>query len=600
MKHYILPLLAVCLCLTACRDFFDKEELSNTGYRPTDIRTSMSYALTDDDISTIGKQCTYKGKDTIPSIYEQKALSLCTAEDSTAYTAWKRIAAEKALNEDADADIYVPMLMAQKFPYLDAGTICQVTYPLYEGKSARQQAFKNISAYTLTETDYRTIWGGRGASYLNEEKEPDLAAFLQQTFPTATEGKLMLITYQYDDITPDTIYPPLNYECTVAELLAAQETTEHQLTGTVGIVRSTIYGRFYLRDGNDSIYVYGLNDENGNRVWKDKGIQQGDEITVKGKYAMMDDEPVLTGAVYVSHQTPNASLPKRIQKATIENHTKQAVYQLQNGTWTLYDNDQLYLMEILPQSIYNTLGMTNINNPEEVIGGYLNRTYPYAQAKQIYMIVYYGANGLTADEWTYNGTDFILNTGYVTEKMSFVLNNDWLANISTYYTTPFVGDGQADFTIQHVALDGLNYVWRYQASYGMTASGYVSGTNHPVEDWLISPKIRLKKSQHPRLTFDHAVRYGNELYNKEWLKVMVTNDFTGDVTTTEWQHLAFPDSIPDGSNWVFLNTGDFDLSQYNGETITIAFCYNTTTGELTSAPTWEIQHMLVYEPDDDE
>ena len=184
--------------------------------------------------------------------------------------------------------------------------------------------------------------------------------------------------------------------------------------------------------------------------------------------------------------------------------------------------------------------------------------------------------------------------------MSFVYTNTWVANISTYYTTPFVGDGPADFTIQHVNLDGLNYVWRYQAAYGMTASAYVSGSNHPVEDWLISPKIRLKKSVAPYLTFMHAVRYGNEQYNKEWLKVMVTNNFTGDVTTTEWEHLEFPDSIPDGSNWTFLSSGRFDLSKYNNESIVIAFQYNTTTGELTSAPTWEIQQLLVAEPDEDE
>jgi hypothetical protein len=305
----------------------------------------------------------------------------------------------------------------------------------------------------------------------------------------------------------------------------------------------------------------------------------------------------MTDAIYVSHTSANS--PSKIRKtAQAQQEVKNVIYHLNGDTWQIFENDQLTVAEALPQHIYDAYGVTTIADANEVIGKYLKQTYPFAQEKQIYLIAYNSKNGITADEWTYNGTTFEMNTGYTMDVMSFVLNTSWVANISTYYTTPFVGDGQADFTIQHVALDGLNYVWRYQASYGMTASAYVSGTNHPVEDWLISPKIRLKKSVNPQLTFDHAVRYGNQNYNKQWLKVMVTDNFTGDVTTTEWEHLPFPDSIPDGSNWVFLNTGNFNLSKYNGQTIVIGFCYNTTTGELTSAPTWEIQHLLVYEPEE--
>ena len=593
-----VALVALMFTFTACENYFDEKQLDNSNYRPTDVRTSMTYTLTEADVAQIAKQCTYKNADTVPSVYEQKALSLCTENDSTAYIAWKRILTDKAFNDDAGPENYVPMFMAQKFPYLDAGTICNVTYPMYEGKSTRQQPFTSASAYTLTEDDYRQIWGGRGASYMTETSESKIPDFLKNTFTMAAEGKIMILTYNYEQAEPDTIYPALPYICTVAELIEAKEKVEHQLTGIVGSVKSTTYGRFYLVDGADSIYVYGVNDEEGNRVWKDKGIKQGDQITVRGNYTEVDGEPQLVNGIYVSHTSAVSPVPRRVQKVTIEDGVKKAVYQYKNGEWNLYDNEQLYVMEVLPQSVYTLLGVTNINNADKTIGDYLRRNYPYAQEKQIYMIVYNGASGLTADEWTFNGTDFVMNTGYTEDVMSFVLSSSWIANISTYYTTPFVGDGQADFTLQAVALDGLNYIWRYQAAYGMTASAYVSGTNHPVEGWLVSPKIRLKKSTAPELTFYHAVRYGNPTDNLEWLKVMVTNNFTGDVTTTEWEHLQFPDSIPDGSNWVFRNAGRFDLSKYNGETIVIGFQYNTTIGEVPSAPTWEVQDLLVAEEDE--
>ena len=596
MKNRIIYILACSLlAASSCTNYFDEHMLGNDHPAVTDVRPSMSYTLTDDDIAAIGKQCTYKAKDTVPSVYELKALSLCTEDDSTAYIEWKKIASLKAFTEEAAPDIYVPMFMADKFPYLNAGTMCNVTYRLYEGKSQLVAPFNAASTYALTDADYQTIWGGRGAAYLNDATEAKIPDFLKNMFKTAAEGKIMIVSYTYKQEEPAVIYPPLTYACTVAELLEAQETVEHQLTGTVGTVKSTIYGRFYLVDGSDSIYVYGVTDESGNRVWRDKGIQVGDQITIKGNFALVDGQPQFNNAVYVSHTSQASPSPRRAKQAIIEDGLKQVPYQLVNGQWQKFESEQLYAIEVLPQSVYTSMDVTNISDPAKTIGDFLHHNYPYAQEKQVYLIIYYGNAGLTADEWVFDGADFVMRTGYTTDVMSFVLNKSWVANISTFYTTPFVENGQADFTIQNVELNGIGYVWRYQKRYGMTASAYYQTVNYAAESWLVSPNIRLKKSEHPELTFYHAVRYGNPEQNPDWLKVMVTNNYTGDVTTTEWEHLAFPDSIPDGSNWIFMNAGRFDLSKYNGQTIVLGFQYNTTVGELKSAPTWEIQDLLVAE-----
>ncbi|MBQ9704618.1 MAG: OB-fold nucleic acid binding domain-containing protein [Paludibacteraceae bacterium] len=594
---YILIAVAALPFLTACENYFDEHQMDNGNYRPSDVRTSMTYLLTDDDVAAIGKQCTWKGKDTVPSVYEAKALSLCSETDSLPYTAWKRIAADKAFNDDAGADIYVPMFMAQKFPYLDAGTICNVTYPLYEGKSARQEPFRYASAYTLTEDDYRAIWGGRGAAYLTADKESGISAALKADFPLAAEGKIIVLTYDFMNVQPDTIYPPLPYECHVGELIESEEKTEHQLTGIVGKINNLLQ-TFYLADGADTIIVYKWNDEHKGAL-KNHGVKEGDCITIQGKLTFNSDGiPQIIDAKYVSHTSSPSAAPKRLTQAETPT-PKTVIYQLQAGEWVVYQNEQLTAAVVLPQYVYDQLGVTAIDNPAVIIGKYLRETYQYPIAKQIYLVAYVSKSGITADEWTFDGSDFVMNTGFVYDVMSFVLNPEsWVANISTYYTTPFVGDGPADFTMQAVALDGLSYIWRYQASYGMTASAYVSGANHPVEGWLVSPKIRLKKSEKPQLTFYHAVRYGNPVNNLEWLKVRVTDNYTGDVTTTTWEHLQFTDSIPDGSNWVFRNAGRFDLSKYNGETVVIAFEYNTTIGEVPSAPTWEIQDLLVAEEEE--
>lgn len=583
---YILPLVA--FAFASCDNYFDEHHLDNGSSPVVDVRTDMTYVLTDDDYASV---LTYNAE----------------PADSLAKIAFNAIKTEKAFNDLASADIYLPAFFNNKFPYLDNGTMCEVTYRFHEGKTTRVAPFAEATGYQMVENDYRAIWNGRGASYLTPESEALIPAFLLTKLPTATEGKIVALKYNYFENEPDSIIPFLPYETTVSELLVAKEDNEHQLTGQVGLIRSTISGRFYLVDDNgvDSIYVYGLNDEDGNKVWKEKGIKLGDIITIKGKYTVVDGEPQFVDAVYVSH-LDGALYPApsrhNVAAAAKDTLVKTALYQLTEGAWVPYSNSDLHVAEALPQSVYDALGVTSVS-AEQVLN-YLRKTYLYPVADQIYLIAYRSSTGMTADEWTYDGSDFVQNTGYITEVMSFMVkNNAWEANISTYLASKFVGEGQGKWTIQNLSLDGLSYLWRYQASYGMTASSYVGGTNHRVTGYLISPNIKLKvnknlEHQQPQLTFDQAVRYGNTTDNPKWLSVLVTDAFTGDVATTEWTRLPFPAELPDGSNWTFLPSGVFDLSAYIGKTINIAFCYNTDIEgvEVPSAPTWEIQNLLVAEP----
>ena len=557
-----------------------------------DVRTGMTYTLTDDD---------YKMVTTYAENIE-KALALDPV-DSTGLLELQAIAKEKSFTETASADLYVPALMGDKFPYLDNGTTCDVFYTMREGKSNRVNEFTGAQGFTLTTDDYETIWQKRGADYLTPATVSNIPAFLSCKIANAKEGQIALITYTYSDDEPDAseLSDFLPYSLTLSELLAFPDEKRHEISGYVGEVKSAISGRFYMVDGEASIYVYGLTDEDGNKVWKDLGIQQGDAITLIGRYSTESGEPQILDAVYVSHTPASSPAPKRAKQAR-RFETVNALYQLTADGWTPYANDQLKAAIALPQSVYESAGVTQITDMD-IILKYLQAKYPYAADKEIYLVAYMGKNGATADEWVVNGTEFVLTTGYITETMSFeVKNNKWVANISTYLQAKFVGEGPGKFTIQHVTLDGLNYIWRYQAAYGMTASAYVSGTNHRVEDWLISPNIRLKKSVQPQLTFMQAVRYGNVKDNPKWLTVMVTNNFTGDIMTTEWKQLEWNAELPDGSNWTFLSSGIFDLSEYNGQTIVLGFRYNTNIAriDVPSAPTWEIQNLLVAEPVEEE
>ena len=584
---YILTIAIMAVGLTACTDYFDKHMLDNGDVPVLDVRTGMTYVLTDND---------YKLISNYPENIE-KALALDPV-DSTAYKELKAIATEKAFTETASADMYVPAFMDATFPYLDNGTTCDVLYTMREGKSDRVQEFAGAQGFALTTDDYEQIWQKRGADYLTPATTGKIPAYLAAKLSSATEGQIALISYVYSEDEPDPseLSDFLPYELNLSDLLVFPDKKRHLIHGYVGEIKSTITGRFYMVDGTASIYVYGLTDEDGNKVWKEKGIQQGDAISLIGRYSEENGEPQILDAVYVDH-IPANSAPKRIKQAR-HFEPVNALYQLTADGWALYSKEDLKAGIALPQSVYDAAGVTAITDMD-IIYKYLQTVYPYPQEKDIYLVAYMGKNGATADEWVFDGTDFVLTTGYIEDVMSFeVKNNKWIPNISTYLQAKFVGEGPGKFTIQHVQLDGLSYVWRYQALYGMTASAYVSGTNHRVEDWLISPKIKMKKSVQPQLTFDHAVRYGNVIDNPKWLNIWVTDDYTGDVTTTVWKHIDWNVELPDGSNWIFRSAGVYDMSEYNGKTIVVAFQYNTNIDgiDVPSAPTWEIQNLLLAEP----
>ena len=586
---YILSVAALALALTGCKDYFDAKYLDNGNPPVLDVRTDMTYTLVDNDYKLV-------------SNYQEnieKALALDPV-DSTGYKELKNIATEKSFTETASADMYLPAFMNTTFPYLDNGTVCEVSYTMREGKSHRVADFVGAQGFALTRDDYEAIWQKRGADYVTPATKANLPAFLAGKLPGATLGNIALISYVFTEEEPDPseLSDFLPYELNLSDLLVFPDEKRHMIHGLVGEVKSTTYGRFYMEDGAASIYVYALTDEDGNKVWKDKGIQQGDSIVLIGRYSEESGEPQIVDAVYVRHTPANANgAPKRAKQAR-HFETINEVYQLTEEGWALYQNEELKAGFALPQSVYDAAGESAITDMN-IILKYLQSIFPYPKEKEIYLVAYMGKNGATADEWIFDGTEFVLTTGYVTEVMSFeVKNNTWIPNTSTYLQAKFVGEGPGKFTIQHVQLDGLNYIWRYQALYGMTASGYVSGTNHRVNDWLISPRIKLKKSVQPQLTFDHAVRYGNVIDNPKWLNVWVTDDYTGDVTTTEWKHIDWNVELPDGSNWIFRSAGVYDLSEYNGKTIVLGFQYNTDIDgiDVPSAPTWEIQNLLVAEP----
>ena len=89
---------------------------------------------------------------------------------------------------------------------------------------------------------------------------------------------------------------------TIAEFLTAEEdNTWYELTGVIGEVKNNNYGNFFMSDATDKVYVYGLYDESGNKVFTSLGLKTGDTITLRGRRSSYNDEPQVGSAVYISH-----------------------------------------------------------------------------------------------------------------------------------------------------------------------------------------------------------------------------------------------------------------------------------------------------------
>ncbi len=130
--------------------------------------------------------------------------------------------------------------------------------------------------------------------------------------------------------------------------------------------------------------------------------------------------------------------------------------------------------------------------------------------------------------------------------------------------------------------------WVYNSQYKCAyVSGYVGGKNKENEDWLISPEIDLTGKTNVRMTFDHALRYNANAAQDATVWVS-ENYVSGLPSTANW--VQVPTNFKDGTDWTFVNVGDFSLADFEGKKIKIALMYKATN---TKAGTWEVKNFIV-------
>lgn len=160
------------------------------------------------------------------------------------------------------------------------------------------------------------------------------------------------------------------------------------------------------------------------------------------------------------------------------------------------------------------------------------------------------------------------------------------------FESSFDNGDVAGFEFKDVNIGDLSYVWKGD-SYGyLKASAYANNTNNVAESWAVSPAIDLTKETKATMNFRHALNFLNSSNAADHAKLLISSDYSGDVTTATWDELTIA-NYPEGKNWTFVDAGDIDLTAYCGKTVYIAFKYVSTAD---AAPTWEVDNLQIVAP----
>ena len=157
---------------------------------------------------------------------------------------------------------------------------------------------------------------------------------------------------------------------------------------------------------------------------------------------------------------------------------------------------------------------------------------------------------------------------------------------SDYLNETFATD-LGSFTTQETV---GNYPWVFAKNYGAKASGYANGASQDAESWLISPAMNLTGETEASIAFDYVINKGDVNAAATNHKLLITSNYTGDVTTTEWTEVEY--GAVNNGNWTFNNTGNIALpeSMMDKPAVVIAFKYISTT---ENSSTWEIKNVVV-------
>lgn len=261
---------------------------------------------------------------------------------------------------------------------------------------------------------------------------------------------------------------------------------------------------------------------------------------------------------------------------TVASTNVNAIYQFDGSKWAPMSNTT-----VLSHADYQAMGQSYDNlsgeSPATYLPIYMKQTYPYALAGDAKFVVYYYYNGSATvtrcDQYEYNGSEWTVNNGVVTETAQFVrTNGSWVYDPSVTITLPS-GKSQPLSTLYYQTCvdwvknnvpDGAAYV----TSYGNNE--YYCGTSAYQGNVDLRPSAA--KAQYPgydSMTDDQIVSLMKERFESEVMPAAL--------------QILHPDAVPVSGVEVLYT---INFVWYNGSSHDGTVVYKVTapaTFELVSA-----------------
>ncbi|MBP3289505.1 MAG: hypothetical protein J6L75_00880 [Alistipes sp.] len=261
----ILSFVALALIGWGCEvDHYNEHMID--GYEPDNTIT---------DVQNINRTLSEGDYAAVSSNAANKALAEAAGEDAVAALA--AIGKNKYFASADQAATYIPGLLADEkngYPTLDNGSVVMVTYNHALETPAELAKMNAATDYTLTEDDYKTIWGSE-TDYV-KAVTPATIAKMKSVVASEDlrEGDYVAVTYNYsaDEPVSDEPETPADPETPTAKYTSVLGSAKlNDVVEVKGYISATSTQGPILTDMGGSVLLY-----------KTSGFEIGDEVTVSG------------------------------------------------------------------------------------------------------------------------------------------------------------------------------------------------------------------------------------------------------------------------------------------------------------------------------
>ena len=146
------------------------------------------------------------------------------------------------------------------------------------------------------------------------------------------------------------------------------------------------------------------------------------------------------------------------------------------------------------------------------------------------------------------------------------------------------------FTTQQTVGD---FPWKFEEYNGKgyaKVSGFANSASQDAESWLVSPEFNLSNATKAFIAFDYVINKGDASAAATNHLVVITDNYTGDVATTEWTTIPF--GAVNDNTWTFKSVNNVKVpeSMIGKSKVVIAFKYVSTTA---NSSIWEMNNLVI-------